>query len=665
MSDRQLTALAEEAGLLVRWSDAKGHGQNVAPDTLRSVLCALDLPANSPAQIRESRAALRLMRENIPPLIVARAGEQISVPHFRRGELVLDTGERVSVRPRGRDAASEFRAPNQVGYHRLECDGVERGLAVAPPRCVRLEDVCPKRRWCGISAQIYSLRGGTTCAFGDFAALGAFAKAAGRLGFDAAMTSPAHALFGAEPGRFVPYSPSTRFFLNPLYADATLERVPAGENDSEADDLIDWARAGPAKASALRSAFQRFRQSGATREFESFCRQGGERLAAHALFEALDAHFRAKGIRGFKNWPGGFESPHAPGVRVFASAARRELEFQLFLQWLTDGSASRAQRAARQTMSIGIIADIAVGMDPEGSHAWSAPNELLRGLHVGAPPDAFNRHGQDWGLTTLSPRALELSGFASFVATLRAGMRHAGGVRIDHAMGLRRLWVIPAGASAVDGVYLHYPQDKLLKLLALESLRHRAIVIGEDLGTVPAGFRDTIAAAGILGMQVLWFERDAAGRFLPPANWRRDAIATTTTHDLPTVAGWWSEHDLDLHKKAGLMHGAERELRRERAADRANLWTAMRRARCASGERPGREYAAGVRAAALRYVTRTRSSIAFAPLEDLAGGLDQPNLPGTTDEHPNWRRRVKDEHVLRKKVVRARIKEFVDSRRPR
>jgi 4-alpha-glucanotransferase len=479
------------------------------------------------------------------------------------------------------------------------------------------------------------------------------------------MTSPTHAQFGAEPARFTPYSPSTRFFLNPLFADVPLERVTAEENGSGADDLIDWARAGPAKAKALRSAFNRFRQKGATAEFESFCRQGGERLAAHALFEALDAHFRSKGIRGFTNWPRGFESPRAQGIRAFAGAAHQELEHQLFLQWLTERSASRAQQAARRTMPIGIIADIAVGMDPEGSHAWSAPHELLRGLHVGAPPDAFNARGQNWGLTSLSPRALELSGFASFIATLRAGMRHAGGVRIDHVMGLRRLWVIPAGASSIDGVYLHHPEGKLLDLLALESLRHRAVVIGEDLGTVPDGFRDAIAAAGILGMQVLWFERDPSGQFLPPAKWRRDAIATTTTHDLPTVAGWWTEYDLDLHKKAGQMRGSEQELRRERASDRANLWSASRRAHCASGKPPARENPDPALAAAIGYVARTRSAIAFVPIEDLAGCLDQPNLPGTTDEHPNWRRRIKDKNVLRKKVVRARIKVFLDARRPR
>jgi len=223
-------------------------------------------------------------------------------------------------------------------------------------------------------------------------------------------------------------------------------------------------------------------------------------------------------------------------------------------------------------MSIGIITDIAVGMDPLGSHAWSAPDELLRDLHVGAPPDIFNTRGQDWGLTGFSPRALLSSGYNSFLATLRANMAHAGGVRIDHALGLRRLWVIPSGASPADGVYLHYPQRELLGLTALESQLNRAVVIGEDLGTVPEGFRDELVRAGVLGMQVLWFERDNRGGFISPGRWRRDAAAMTTTHDLPTIAGWWSGRDIDWQERLGQLRSPEKQQRSERAADRKLLW---------------------------------------------------------------------------------------------
>jgi len=273
--------------------------------------------------------------------------------------------------------------------------------------------------------QIYALRGGTSGGFGDFAALGSLAHKAGLAGFDAIMASPAHALFGAEPSRFSPYSPSSRLFLNPLCADATLEGGPGLEEPRGEGSLIDWRAASRRKHSALRAAFARFKRGGNRTNFEAFCRAGGERLLAHALFEALDEQFRPKGVHGFRNWPAGFESPDAANISAFAKSAQKAIEYQLFLQWLSARSASFAQKNARRCMVIGIVADLAVGMDPTGSHAWSAPRELLSGLHVGAPPDAFQSRGQDWGLTALSPRALRNGGYTAFIATLRAAMAHA------------------------------------------------------------------------------------------------------------------------------------------------------------------------------------------------------------------------------------------------
>ena len=224
-------------------------------------------------------------------------------------------------------------------------------------------------------------------------------------------------------------------------------------------------------------------------------------------------------------------------------------------------------------MRIGLISDVAVGMNPGGSHAWSRPHDLLLGLSVGAPPDLFNTRGQDWGLTAFSPQGLLATGFEPFIATLRAAMRAAGGVRIDHAMGLTRLWLVPRGASPTEGAYLSYPLDDLLRLIALESHRHRAIVIGEDLGTVQPEFRERMADAGIAGMDVLWFQREGK-RFLPPAKWRSNAVAMTSTHDLPTVAGWWSGADIATRAKLGLADEAREP--KERTQDRKALWSAFR-----------------------------------------------------------------------------------------
>lgn len=661
--DDAVVALAREAGLQVQWTDAYGQSRTVGIDTLRTVLTALDLPAGSRSGIADSRTRLRHEKMRTPRLIVVRRGETVSLEGAKFAEIESEDGTVRTLRLRnsgGGDAV--FRAPRAPGYYRVRSGETETALAVAPARALLPHDIAGRAGLAGISVQIYSLRGGTSGGFGDFAALGSFARGAGRAGFDAVMVSPTHAPFGANLSRFSPYSPSTRLFLNPLFADATLAGGPTLEEPRRENSLIDWPNSAAKKLRALRRSFAAFRRVGSRRRFESFCREGGERLLAHALFEALDAQFRGRGIHGFRNWPAGFGSPAAANIAGFARDHRTEIEFQLFLQWLAARSAAAAQKKARSAMAIGIVADLAVGMEPQGSHAWSAPQELLRGLHVGAPPDVFSTQGQDWGLTALSPRALCTAGFAPFIATLRAAMCHAGGVRIDHAMGLRRLWVVPAGASPRDGVYLRYPETEMLRLIAIESHRHRALIIGEDLGTVPEGFRAELAQAGVLGTQVLWFERNG-DEFVGPSAWRRDAIATTTTHDLATVAGWWTERDIAWRKKIGHLREDEQREREKRAADRARLWEALKAAHCAAGPTPPREDCEAAVVGALTYVGRTRCTIAFAPAEDLAADPEQPNLPGTIEEHPNWRRRMKRDDLFGDSAARRRMRAFVAARK--
>jgi len=289
---------------------------------------------------------------------------------------------------------------------------------------------------------------------------------------------------------------------------------------------------------------------------------------------------------------------------------------------------------------IGLIADLAVGMDGSGSHAWGRRQDVLAGLTVGAPPDLFNPRGQNWGITAFSPPSLTASGFAPFLATLRAAMRHAGGMRIDHVMGLARLWVVPAGEDAAEGAYISYPLDDLLRLIALESHRHRAVVIGEDLGTLPHGFHERLSAAGIAGMRVLWFEREG-DRFRPPQAWPPDAVAMTTTHDLPTVAGWWRGADLEWRARCGVFPDADTAAgeARMREVDRTALWNAFSAAGVAGGDPPPPAEPEPAIAAAVGYIARTACRLALLPLEDALGLSEQPNLPGTVDEHPNWRRR--------------------------
>ena len=661
MTDRQVSALARAAGLQVDWHDARGTPKRVNAETLRAVMSALGYPAGTRGEIAESKARISDEKRKVRPLLVTRPGAGIRLDAAGRSlRLRLENGEwQTPDMPASAGHGVTVRAPRAYGYHTLLLDDRNMTLAVVPKRCFGIDDLRPGAKLAGIGVQIYALHGGTTGRFGDFAALAEFAARAAAHGIDAVMTNPTHALFAARPDQISPYAPSTRLFLNPLYAG-----IPSRPRVRAPAALIDWRRAGVEKYATLRASFEDFERAGNQDEFDRFCTSGGARLFQHALFEALDRYFSADGIQGWRNWPRPFEAPAASGAQRFAAEHRREILYHQYLQWITSRSLSAAHAAARQRMAIGLIADMAVGMDPQGSHAWSAPSELLMGLHVGAPPDIFNTAGQDWGLTALSPAGLRATGYSAFIETLRAGMRHAGGIRIDHAMGLKRLWVIPAGAAPGEGVYLSFPQKDMTGLIALESQRHRAIVVGEDLGTVPAGFRDDLERAGIMGMQVLWFERGSNGRFVQHRKWRRAAVAMTTTHDLPTVAGWWTERDIDWRARVkGFSRAVGAKERRERRADRKTLWAAFVQAKCARAKAPGRKNPGPAVDAAVAYAGSSTCALAIIPFEDIAGEAEQPNSPGTTDEHPNWRRRDRLRTPFDNPDVLRRVKRFVAARK--
>jgi len=657
MTDESLSKLARAVGLYVDWIDANGGQHQVRPDTLRTVLAALGHPANSNSDILESQQRLDCEARALPPLMTALPGELVHVGHAKLALLKSPEGEwqEIALQPQ-KIGGSSVRAPETIGYHELELDGSAHIVTVAPPRCFGIADISPKRKVSGLSVQIYSLRGGYSAGFGDYAALGEFAAQMGASGIDALGVSPNHARFAARPENISPYGPSSRYFLDPLYANVAL----AGEQPAIEDHpgtLIDWPEAHRRKYAQLRDVYQSFSQNRDRAAFVAFCQREGQRLRDHAVFEALDAQFRKHGKASSREWPQAFHEPGSSEVQEFAKREEKEVEYHMFLQWLTAASALAAQSRAKEHMAVGVVADMAVGVSREGSQAWSAPHELIGGLRIGAPPDAFNAAGQDWGLTTFSPTTLRATGYDGFIATLRAAMQHAGGVRIDHAMGLQRLWVLPDGASPADGVYISYPLQDLLRLVALESHLHRAIVIGEDLGTVPEGFHAQLSAAGILGMRVLWFEREHGGRFMPPEYWDGEAAALTTTHDLPTIAGWWNGHDIDwtakLHRKSP--HSSIDAERHQRQEDRTSLWSALTEAGCAQGEEPVPDEPEAVIEGALAYVGKTPCPLAMASVEDILALSEQPNLPGTIDEHPNWQRRLPANVSWQDGTVQARL----------
>lgn len=665
MNDDAVRDLARRAGVAVEWEDFAGRAKTVAPDVLRRILAALGLPAETRSELANSRRQLarRTSLADLPPLIAGTAGRptrlDLGANETCPAVLKLERGgtRNLTLVP----ARGRLRVPAvpETGYHRLAIEDRELVLAIAPAQCRQIDDVVPDARLWGPAAQVYGLRAPGDGGIGDLAGVARLAESAARHGADVVGLSPLHALFTADPDRFGPYAPSSRLFLNPLHAAPALvfgeERLRRAIHDAdqaaayerlEALNLIDWPAAAQAKLRVLRTLFDGFIAGNSAdavlaADFARFRADGGALVEEHARFEAL--HQEQIPLHDWRRWPMDLRDPAGAAVAAFADARQREVLFHVFLQWVTDRSLAAAQRRARDTgMRIGLIADMAVGMDPTGSHAWSRQNDILLGLSIGAPPDMFNPRGQSWGLTSFSPRALVDGGFAAFIATLRAVMRHAGGVRIDHAMGLTRLWLVPEGADPADGAYLSYPAAELLRLLALESARNAAVVIGEDLGTVPAGFRETLHQSGVHGMRVLWFERDEKNGFAAPRTWEPSALAMTSTHDLPTVAGWWHGTDIDARAAHGRLGKdvTPEQAKAERDAERPGLWHSLVTEGVAQGPPPSCETPQAVVDGAVRFVAHTPCPLCLVPLEDLMGQEQQPNLPGTMDEHPNWRQRL-------------------------
>ena len=678
MSDEILRDLARRVGIAVEWQDYAGKPHVVTPSVLKRVLAALGLPVDSSRELSSSRRLLakRSGLADLPPLVTAVAGRPTRLdfggndPH--PAELVLERGGRrdISLLP----ARGRLRIPAiaEIGYHRLRVADREIVLAVSPARCRSIEDVVPDARLWGLAAQLYGLNHPGDGGIGDLAGAADLARAAGAKGADAIALSPMHALYAADPHRFGPYSPSSRLFLNPLHAAPELVFGDSQRSDAPlSNGLIDWPEASGLKYASLRHLFHSFLDGddwngprGA--DFARFRADGGELLYEHACFEALQAARMPQ--RKWRDWPLDLRDPRGAAVAFFADAQPEAILFHQFLQWISDRSVAATQDIALQSgMRIGLIGDLAVGMDPSGSHAWSRQTDILLGLTIGAPPDLLNPGGQDWGLTSFSPRAMEANGFAPFLATLRAAMRHVGGIRVDHAMGLARLWLIPEGASPADGAYLNFPITDLLRLLALESVRHNVVVIGENLGTVPEGFHDMLEQSGVHGMRVLWFERDAQTDFTSSRSWGSSDVAMTSTHDLPTIAGWWKGTDIDVRNKHGrLGDGVDPDaLRKEREQDRPKLWQAFVREHVGEGPVPEPSETGRVVDAAVRFVAKTEVPLSLIPLEDLLGHVEQPNLPGTITEHPNWRRRlpVTSEAALRDEAVARRI-DFIAAERP-
>ncbi|MEO5732403.1 MAG: 4-alpha-glucanotransferase [Rubrivivax sp.] len=530
-------------------------------------------------------------------------------------------------------------------------------------RCAMPQAILENRCW-GIACQLYGLRSERNLGIGDFEDLATLTALAAQSGAAFVGLNPLHALFLADPGRFSPYSPSSRRFLNPLYIaidqlDGGPQAIAALRAESPQlfeqldSEWVDYLAVGQVKRQLLQRVFAASgRRVLSDPASQAFIDLGGAGLASFALFEALsEAQVEAGLWAGWHSWPAALQQHDGAEVARFRSAQTDRVDFHRWLQFEADRQLARVQVQARAAgMHIGLYLDLAVGVAPDGAETWMDPTLTVGDARVGSPPDLFNSQGQDWGLAPQSPKALAERGFSPLRDSFERLTRHAGAVRIDHSMGLARLWWIPSGLRSSGGGYIRYPLGEMVDTLAEVSQHNSCLVVGEDLGTVPAGFRHTMEQANVLSYRALYFERHGLTEFLPPSAYPQLSLACISTHDLPTLAGWWAGADIALREQTGIQNTAACARDREdRRRDQRSLMAALAEAellppefmRVASGEDEAPLQLPTVLALAVhRFIARTPSVLVTVQLEDLIGSQQQPNLPGTTDQYPNWRIRM-------------------------
>ncbi len=639
-----LSRLAAAAGIAADWWDIDGTRHPVRPDTQRALLAAMRLPAGSDAEAADSLVAFAeaQQRRALPwamtthdaatlPVVLAEGAAR------SRLRLVLENEdgaqETHDVAPG--DGTEELRtcADGQtarvwrvnlptlpLGRYQIwreDAPALRCALTVAPQTCYLPPALTAGGRRFGIAAHLYAVRRQGDQGIGDFATLGLLARGAAQRGAAVVGLNPLHALFAERRERASPYHPSDRRFIDPIYIDVSAEELGGAALAAQSGEiaaltaapLVAYSRVWEVKRAVLEAAYARGIDSAAMAGFLAY---GGSALTRFATFQAISEQ---RAGEDWRQWPEPLRDP----ARATAPAER--VRFHIWLQYLADRQLAAA--AAESELEIGCYRDLAIGCAPDGAEAWAGIDHLAQGVSVGAPPDPFSTGGQIWHLPPPDPWRMRADGFRSFAGMLGANMRHAGALRIDHAMGLARLFWVPDGASGADGAYVAAPLDDLIGQLALESQRARCLIVGEDLGTVPEGFRPRMEAAQVLSYRVLWFEREGAG-FLPPARYPARAVACVSTHDLPTLAGWRSGADLTERAALGQIDAAAATA--ERAAERSQLAAAV-------GTEPSCAAVHGFLAAA-------PSALVLAQIDDLAGETVALNLPGTDRERPNWRRRL-------------------------
>ena len=669
----ELRRVADANGVATGFWDWYGNWVGVSASTLLKVLGALGLPLDESSTVGDVHEAQRLTEERewrrtLPPTIVARQGGGYMFPvHVPDGswvnvQWVLEDGRKGPcdqvdryVAPRMIDGALVGRATFDVphwlplGWHRLvatvEGGHVESATLIIVPNTLSLPLLESSRRVWGVNAQLYSTRSASSWGIGDAADLADLAAVCADKGADFLLVNPVHASQPVSPLETSPYLPVSRRWLNPIYirpesieeyaslpqaSRVTIEQLRDETRQfATRDDLIDRDCSWEAKSKALEIIFAAPRSYHRQSQLDRFIERGGSELSNYALWCALVER------EGTIELPEDLARSSAPRVELERLELADRVDFYQWCQWVAAQQLEHAQHVAREVgMEIGIMADLAVGVHPYGSEKWSRPELFASGMSVGAPPDVYSQQGQNWSQPPWSPRSLAESGYLPLRDMVRAALANAGAVRIDHILGMFRLWWIPDGCAATEGTYVYYDHEAMMGVILLEAQRAGAVVIGEDLGVVEPWVRDYLRERGVLGTSVVWFEKEGGGWPLRPEHYRDRALAAVNIHDLPPTLGYIRGIQTTLRSELGLLTD---DIETVRAGDRLELEQVSARLLeygCIDGAEPSeREIVEGL----YRYVAKTPSKLVVASLVDAVGDVRPQNMPGTgADQYPNW-----------------------------
>ena len=683
-----LNELAGRCGIEPDYRDVRGELKKTSDATSRALLRAMGVTADDEAAASATLTALDQSdwEQPLPPVFVLQRTAppftvDMTLPAGTREVAWRVTLEDATVREGTLDFAAlglqECRESSGVirerrswglpeglpdGYHELALlPGIARtALIISPGRCWLPPAIRAGSRLWGVSTQLYLLRSAANWGIGDYGDLGQLIETLLPLGVNIVGLNPLHAMFLDAPEQASPYSPASRLALNVLNIDVmqAVALTPGVEVDAllpppllarraacRQAAMVDYSAVAALKLEVLSELFKFWQarpELPGWPAFIQFRQQEGERLQRSVLFLALRDHFSGSASEqaDWHRWPREFHDPTSPAVGRFAIEHADLVTFHAWLQYLADAQLAGVAAKAKP-MAIGLYRDLAVGADRSGAETWSNQTAVVADAQVGAPPDLHNPAGQNWGLPPFNPRALRAEAYRSFVDLIRVNMRHAGGLRIDHVMALQHLYWVPNGRSPAEGAYVRYPLADLVGILALESERQRCLVVGEDLGTVPEGFRERMTAANILSYRVLFFEQDDAG-FIEPSRYPALAVAVEGSHDLPTLRAWWQGADLDLKERLNLFPHADdgRRLRQQREQDRRTLRAALVDAGVTDGDGDVEGEGDGLFRAAHAFLAQTASAVALVQLDDITDELSPVNVPTTSDEHPNWRRKL-------------------------